>query len=52
MEREKGLGVDNGLDRGRGVGNSIDRERDDVVVDDRVTRTQTNNRNGHAGNRE
>ena len=51
-EREEGLGVDNGLDRGCGAGNSLDREHIDVVVDDRVTRTQTDNCNGHAGNRE
>ena len=51
IEREEGLRVDNGLDRGHGDGNSLDRERVDVVVDDRPTRTQTNNRNGHAGNR-
>ena len=52
IERDGGRGVDNGLDRGRGVGNSLDRECVDVVADDRVTRLQTDNRNGHAGNRE
>ena len=36
---------------GHGVGNDLDRGRVDIVVDDRVTRTQTNNRNDHAGNR-
>ena len=52
MEREEERGVDNGLDRGRGIGNSLDRERVDVVDDYSATRTQTDNRNGHAGNRE
>ena len=43
MQRGEGCGVDNGLDRGRGVGNGLGRELVDVVVNDRATRTQTNN---------
>ena len=52
MEREEQCGIDNGLDRRRGVDNSFDREHVDVVANDRVTRTQTGNRNSHAGNPE
>ena len=47
MERGEGLGIDNGLDRGHGVGDGLDRERNDVVVYDRVTRTQIDNCNGN-----
>ena len=48
-DRERGGRVDsNGLDSGRGVGNGLDRGRRHVVVDDRTTRTQTNNCHGNA----
>ena len=47
MQRGEGRGVDNGLDRRHGVGNGLDRDRVDVVVDDRATRMQSNNRNGY-----
>ena len=42
------------MERGEGdcVGKGLDRGRVDVVADNRVTRTQTDNRNGHAGNHE
>ena len=50
QQGEEGRGVDNGLERGHDVGNSLDREHVDVVDDNRATRTQTDNRNGHAGN--
>ena len=46
MQRGEGRG----LDRGHGVGNGLDGECVDVVVDDRATRMQFNNHNGH-GNR-
>ena len=36
---------------GRGVGNGLDRENVDIVDDDRATRMQTDNHNGH-GNHE
>ena len=47
MERVGGHGVGNALDSGRCVGNGLDRERVGVVVDDRATRTQTDNCHGH-----
>ena len=33
------------------VGNGLDRGRVDVVVNDRATRMQTDNRNGHSNSR-
>ena len=48
MQRAKGRhGVGNDLNSGHGVDIGLDRGRDDVVDDDRATRMQTVNHNGH-----
>ena len=46
MERVGGHGVGNVLDNGHHVGNGLDRESVDVLIDDRATRTQTDNCHG------
>ena len=47
MERVRGHGVGNVLDSRRCVGNGLDRERVNVVIDDRATRTKTGNCHDH-----